>query len=206
MYGRRLSTPYSIIFFIVGLYLFIVAQFPTKVEITHTEIGIQAHIHRRAMLPPFRSIDVFIPNLQQAVIMTENISEGRPDYRVELADEQGGFFPIAPFFSSDYREVELLAKRLNSSIKGKYNFKSDNIIKHDSLQQFGFIMMLVSIVSLILNMLQKKSNTAQKPRPSQNRKPTKNSQNVRRTQGLSIPQKPKSEKEKYKNINDSIIK
>ncbi len=204
MYDKRPSKSFLIFFLIVGLYLFIVSRFPTSLEITHTESGVQAYMQTRSMLPPFNNIQVFIPKLERAIITTDYASEGGPDYRVELEDVEGRCFPISPFFSSDYKEAKLLEKRINDSIENKYKFSSKNLIEHDSLQQFGFLFMLISAVALIIPR-QKENNTNQQKRP----KHKGTSKNGRKTQVLPIShqtQQPKADKEKYKNINDSIIK
>lgn len=194
--------PFLFLFFIIGLYFFFIGIFPISVEINSTSSGSQAQIQRKSMIPPFKNIDISIPNLKQAVITTSRSSKGGTTYRVELEDFKGYRHPITSYYSSGYESKVRLQDRINDAIRNKYQYKYK--IQQTFFIIFGFIFMFVPLLAFIAS---KKTNTNsyQQSRPNQYRRPIDRS----RSQEFPIPhqtQYPESEEEKYKNINDSIIK
>ena len=193
-------------FFMIGFYFFIVGFLPISVEINPVETQVQGQIHRKSMIPPFKNIDISIPNLKQAVITTSRSSKGGTTYRVELEDFKGYRYPVTSYYSSGYGSKVRLQDAINTSIRNRYQYKYRT--QQNLFILFGFIFMFVPLLALITS---KKTNTNsyQKSRPNQDGRPIDGPRQFQRPQDFSIPhqtQYPESEEEKYKNINDSIIK
>ena len=196
---------FLLLFFMIGFYFFIVGFLPITVEIIPSGTQVQGQLHRKSMLPPFKNIDISIPTLKQAVINTSRSSKGGTTYRVELEDFKGNRFPVTSVFSSGYRDKQDLQNNINDAIKNRYQYKYKT--QQTFFIIFGFIFMFGPLMSLIFS---KRSNvkTYQQSR-SQNKSSMENPIEIQRPQDFSIPhqtQYPESEQEKYKNINESIIK
>ena len=197
---------FLLLFFMIGFYFFIIGFLPITVEIIPAGTQVQGQIHRKSMIPPFKNIDISIPILKQAVITTSRSSKGGTTYRVELEDFKGYRFPVTSVFSSGYRDKEKLQNRINDAIRNKYQYKYKT--QQTFFIIFGFIFMFVPLLAFIAS---KKTNTNsyQQSRPNQYRRPIDSPRQIQRPQDFPIPhqtQYPESEEEKYKNINDSIIK
>ena len=197
---------FLLIFILIGLYFFLVGFFPVKIEINPTSAGTQAQIHRKSMIPPFKTIDIFIPNVKQAVITTSRTSKGGTTYRVELEDFKGYRFPITTYFSSGYNSKANLQDRINVSISNRTDFR--HTFTQPFFTLFGSIFIIIPLIMLIA-VKKTQNNTYQQSRPRQYQVPKETPEEFKRPQGFPIPQQPQhteSEEEKYKNINDSIIK
>ena len=197
---------FLLLFFIIGFYFFIVGFLPISVEINPTGTQVQGKIHRKSMIPPFKNIDISIPTLKQAVITTSRSSKGGTTYRVELEDFEGYLYPITAYYSSSYKSKIRLQDAINTSIRNRYQYKYKT--QQNFFIIFGFVFIFGPLISFILS---KKTNTNpyKQSRPNQYRRPIETPRQFQRTQDLSMPhqtQYPESEEEKYKNINDSIIK
>lgn len=183
-----------LIFILIGLYFFLVGIFPIQVEISPAETGMKAQIHRKSMIPPFKNIDIIIPNVKQASVNVSRSSNGQITYRVELEDFQGYRFPLSSYFSSGYHSKVILQDKINASIRNRIEFK-------DTIYQLFFVffgLIFIIIPLLILIAVSKTSNNK-----------IQQSQPHVKPQGVPIPQQtkqPESEQEKYKDINDSIIR
>lgn len=197
---------FLLIFILIGLYFFLVGFFPVKVEINPTSVGTQAQIHRKSMIPPFKTIDIFIPNVKQAVITTSRTSKGGTTYRVELEDFKGYRFPITTYFSSGYNSKANLQDRINVSITNRTDFR--HTFPQPFFTLFGSIFIIIPLIMLIA-VKKTQNNTYQQSRPRQYQDPKETPEEFKRPQGFPISQQTQhaeSEEEKYKNINDSIIK
>lgn len=197
---------FLLLFFMIGFYFFIVGCLPISVEINPVEKQVQGQIHRKSMIPPFKNIDISIPNLKQAVITTSRSSKGGTTYRVELEDFEGYLYPITAYYSSGYGSKARLQDTINNSIRNRYQYKYRT--QQTFFIIFGFVFMFVPMLVFIAS---KKTNTNsyQQSRPNQYRRPIDRPRQFQRPQDFSMPhqtQYPESEEEKYKNINDSIIK
>ena len=180
-------------FFLIGMYLCIIGTFSIKVEIIPTGTEIQAQIHKKSNIPPFKNIDIIIPNLKQALVTTTKDSKGRTEYRTELEDYQGHRYPVTSYYGSAYYANATLQKQINSSIKNKITFT--NSISQKKFMGMGTILLFVSLVWSMAN--KKATNTTQQQsRPHPYQVPEKMPEEFQT----------ESEEEKYKNINDSIIK
>ena len=184
--------PFLFLFFIIGLYAFIIGVFPISVEINSTSSGSQAQIHRKSMIPPFKDINIMIPNLKQAVITTSRSSKGGTTYRVELEDFKGYRYPITAFYSSGYKSKANLQDRINDSIRNRTEYKKT--FRQPFFIFFGLFFIFVSL--LVLKAKNKINKTTQQKTPVRVQTPYQ----------THIPQQTESEEEKYKNINDSIIR
>lgn len=188
------QTPISVLvlFFLIGLYAFFIGVVPIKVEINSTNAGVQAQIHRISMIPPFKDINIMIPNLKQAVITTSRSSKGGTTYRVELEDFKGYRYPITSYYSSGYRSKARLQDTINNSIRNRAEYK--NTFRQPFFIFFGLFFIFVSL--LVLKAKNKINKTTQQKTPVRVQTPYK----------THIPQQPESEHDKYKRINDLIIK
>lgn len=184
--------PFLFLFFIIGLYAFLIGVFPISVEINSTSSGSQAQIHRKSMIPPFKDINIMIPNLKQAVITTSRTSKGGTTYRVELEDFKGYRYPITSYYSSGYRSKARLQDTINNSIRNRAEYK--NTFRQPFFMLFGLFFIFVSL--LVLKAKNKINKTTQQKTPVRVQTPYK----------THIPQQPESEEEKYNKINNSIIK
>ena len=190
MQKRQTPKPVLFLFLLIGLYAFFIGVSPVKVEINSTSAGSQAQIHRKSMIPPFKDINIMIPSLKQAIITSSRTSKGGTTYRVELEDFKGYRYPVTAFYSSGYNSKAILQDRINDSIRNRSEYK--NTFRQPFFIFFGLVFMFVSVI--ILKVANKTNKNTQQKTP------------VRTPYKTHIPQQPESEEEKYKNINDSIIK
>jgi hypothetical protein len=199
MNGMKKSSPTSVlfVFILVFAYFVFLSFFPIDFEVNHTDTESFAHIHRKSMIPPFKDIDITVNNLKQAIITTSKGSKGKTNYRVELESFNGERTPVMPYYSSSYFSKRKLQDQINSSLSTKTPFKI--IIKQSSMSFSGSIFFFATII-LIFYVI--KHGNKQKNIPSA-KQPQRSP-----TPQYPRPQPPKSttEEEKYKNINDSIIK
>ena len=183
---------FLLFFILIGLYFFFVGLSPVKVEINPTSMGSQAQIHRKSMIPPFKDINIMIPNLKQAVITTSRSSKGGTTYRVELEDFKGYRYPVTAYYSSGYESKARLQDTINNSIRNRTEYK--NTFRQPFFIFFGLIFIFVSVI--MLKEKNKINNTVQQKTPTRVQTPYK----------THIPQQTESEEEKYNKINNSIIK
>jgi hypothetical protein len=194
LYNKRMKKqnpkPVLFFFFLIGLYAFFIGIIPVKVEINPASTGVQAQIHRISMIPPFKAIDITVPNVKQAIITTSRTSKGGTTYRVELEDFKGYRYPVTTFYSSGYGHKARLQDKINSSIRNRTKYR--NTFRQPFFMLFGLVFIFVSVVALKAT---KKTN-----KTTQQKTPVRNPYQTR------IPQQSESEQEKYKRINDLIIK
>ena len=186
---------FLLIFILIGLYFFFLGFLPITVEINTTSMGSHAQIHRISMIPPFKSVDIMIPNVKQAIITASRGSKGGTNYRVELEDFKGYRYPVTFYYSSGYNSKARLQDTINDSIRNRTEYK--NTFRQPFFMLFGFIFIFVSVI--MLKAKKKTSNTMQQKTPVRVQTPYQ-------TRIPQQTQQPESEEEKYKNINDSIIK
>ena len=182
---KQTPIPVLLLFSLMGLYSFLLGLSPVKVEINSTGTESQAQIHRKSMIPPFKTIDIMVSNVKQAIITSSRSSKGAINYRIELEDFKGYRYPITAYYSSGYKSKANLQDRINDSIRNRTEYK--NTFRQPFFIFFGLFFIFISVITF---KVEKKIN--KKTSPYQN-----------------IPQQtqqPDFEEEKYKNINDSIIK
>jgi len=180
---------YLSIFIFTGLYFTINGCLPIKIKINNIDNVATAQIHRKSILPPFKDVNINMPNVKLAVVTSSRSSKGGATYRVELEAYNGQRFPVTNYYSSGYTSKAKLQDKINSAIQNKSDF--DYIVRQPFMIVFGLIFMLIPSImffSIIKGTTQLtcKRNTSSMPTP--------------------ISNKPESEEEKYHNINDSIIK
>ena len=118
-----------IVFILIGLYLFVSGFLPIKIEISHLTAEPVATIHKKSIIPPFRDIEITVPNLKQAVMSTKASSSSRSKngirinsrnyvYRLELESSDGTIVPVTSY-DSNYNSKQKLLFKINESIKEK---------------------------------------------------------------------------------------
>ena len=165
---------------------------PVKIKIKTIDNVTIAQIHRKSMLPPFKDININMPNVKLAVITSSRTSKGSTTYRVELEAYNGQRFPVTYYYSSGYLSKANLQDKINDAIQRKSDF--DYIVRQPFMAFFGFIFMLIS--SIIMFSAIKKGSTTSTLKNSNSTTPTQ----------TAPTNKIEPEEDKYKDINNSIIK
>ena len=179
------------IFILIGLYFISIGIFPVEIKIEHFNNESVAKIHKKSGIPPFKDINITVSNLKQAIIGTSRSSKGGTTYRVELESYNGIKTPVMAYYSSGYRAKQNLQDKINESIRKKIEFKYT--IKQYGFVIFGSLFCFIPLIIIITLITQKneQNNTLK--------------QTNQQTQ-FSQQEVPQSEDEKYKKINDLIIK
>ena len=175
-------------FILLGLYLLLTGMFPINIEINPSPDKTEVKIHKKSAVPPFKNIDIVIPNVKQAVIGSSRSSKGGTTYRVEFETFDGKRIPVTSYYSSGYVPKEILQKTINKVIQDRTEYK--HVVRQTFLLIFGFIFTLIPSVMLFVFIIQTK-------------KPTEASAQHYQTRDTFSSQR---EDEKYNDINDSIIK
>ena len=175
-------------FILLGLYLLLTGIFPINIEINPSPDKTEVKIHKKSAVPPFKNIDIVIPNVKQAVIGSSRSSKGGTTYRVEFETFDGKRIPVTSYYSSGYVPKEILQKTINKVIQDRTEYK--HVVRQTFLLIFGFIFTLIPSVMLFVFIIQTK-------------KPTEASAQHYQTRDTFSSQR---EDEKYNDINDSIIK
>ena len=175
-------------FILLGLYLLLTGMFPINIEINPSPDKTEVKIHKKSAVPPFKNIDIVIPNVKQAVIGSSRSSKGGTTYRVEFETFDGQRIPVTSYYSSGYVPKEMLQKTINKVIQDRTEYK--HVVRQTFLLIFGFIFTLIPSVMLFVFIIQTK-------------KPTEASAQHYQTRDTFSSQR---EDEKYNDINDSIIK
>lgn len=183
---------YISIFILVGFYFMLMGILPVKIKIKTIDNVTIAQIHRKSMLPPFKDININMPNVKLAVVTSSRTSKGSTTYRVELEAYNGQRFPVTYYYSSGYLSKANLQDKINSAIQNKSDF--DYIVRQPFMAFFGFIFMLISSI-IMFSAIKKGSTTST----------LKNSNSTSTTQ-TAPTNKIEPEEDKYKDINNSIIK
>lgn len=173
------------VFIFIGLYFLLSGIFPIEIEIKHNNTA-TAQIHRKSMIPPFKTLNISIPDVKQAVIGSTRGSKGGTTYRVELESYNGHRVPLTEYYSSGYSSKEKLKNKINETIRNGTDFKY--VIRQTFMMFFGLI--FITIPSIMMFLFIKAGD--------------------KQTNGLKTEQSRHtdniSEEDKYKKINDSIIK
>lgn len=183
---------YISIFILVGFYFMLMGILPVKIKIKTIDNVTIAQIHRKSMLPPFKDININMPNVKLAVVTSSRTSKGSTTYRVELEAYNGQRFPVTYYYSSGYLSKAKLQDKINDAIQRKSDF--DYIVRQPFMAFFGFIFMLISSI-IMFSAIKKGSTTST----------LKNSNSTTTTQ-TAPTNKIEPEEDKYKDINNSIIK
>ena len=183
-------------FILIGLYLLMVGIFPINLKVTPLDNRTEIQIHKKSAIPPFKDIDIVIPNVKQAVIGSSRSSKGGTTYRVELESYDGKRIPITSYYSSGYSSKEMLQQSINKAINNRSVY--ERVIRQFGLLIFGFIFTVIPSIMLIGFIFSPK-NTAKQKIQSQHQK---GMQHYQTTDTTST----NTEEDKYKNINNSIIK
>ncbi len=181
------------LFIVIGIFFMTLGMSPTYFEINSSA---QAHIHRKSMIPPFKDIDIFIPDVKQAIIGQTRTSKGGTTYRVELEDYRGKRTPITLYYSSGYNSKELFQNNINSAINNRTEYRY--VIKQHGFTAVGLLCIIIQIFILLASKIQNNNSIGQ----------TKPKQVQRNSFPNQTYQQPEvhSEKDKYDRINNSIIK
>ena len=135
----------SIVFIIIGT-AFFVEGIPTKtITIVPAETQVNAYLHRRSTLPPFKSIDKFVPNVKQAILEKEtNYRTGRAlnyySVVLETYDEKKINLTDSSLLPVSW---EKLQNQINESIQNKTPFTKT--FREDFLFFFGLTLIIVGI-------------------------------------------------------------
>ncbi|WP_372519043.1 hypothetical protein [Candidatus Ruminimicrobiellum ovillum] len=188
---------FLLLFILIGLYFCIVGSFPVKIEIKKLQSVTEAQIHRKSMIPPFKNIDLIIPNLKQAVITSSRSSKGQASYRVELEGYNGYLYPVTTYYSSGYNSKLSLQTQINNAIKNGTDF--NHTICQTFFLFFGALFVTIPLLMLFV--------VAKANRVKNNIQETKTTQQIRQSmQNQQTQTISDSENKKYEDINDSIIK
>ncbi len=179
-------------FILLGLYLLLTGMFPINIEINPSPDKTEVKIHKKSAVPPFKNIDIVIPNVKQAVIGSSRSSKGGTTYRVEFETFDGQRIPVTSYYSSGYVPKEALQKSINKAIQERSEYK--RVIRQTFLLIFGFIFTLIPSLMLIGFISQAKKPAEQSVQKQTQHYQTKDTFSSH------------SEDEKYNDINDSIIK
>jgi len=183
---------YLSFFILAGLYFTVNGSLPIEIKISNSNNVTTAQIHRKSVIPPFKDININMPNVKLAVVTSSRSSKGGTTYRVELEAYNGQRFPITYYYSSGYSSKAKLQDKINLAIQNKSDFSYT--VRQTFMIIFGLIFMLIPSIMMYVT-IKKGSATSTLKRP----KTTTSTQ--------PIPtNKPEIEEEKYKNINDSIIR
>ena len=181
---------YLSIFILVGFYFTIMGCLPIEVKISNIDNVATAQIHKKSIIPPFKDVIINMPNVKLAVVTSSRSSKGGTTYRVELEAYNGQRFPITSYYSSGYSSKAKLQDKINAAIQNKSDF--NYTVRQIFMTVFGLIFMLIPSFMLFVFM-KKGTTTLKNPKTP--------------TQTETTPtNKVESEEEKYKKINDSIIK
>lgn len=181
---------YLSIFILIGFYFTLTGCLPVEVKIKTVDDVATAQIHRKSMMPPFKDININMPNVKLAIVTSSRSSKGGTTYRVELEAYNGQRYPITFYYSSGYSSKAKLQDKINEAIQNKSDF--NYTVRQIFMIFFGLIFMLIP--SFIMYVFMKKgpiSSTLKNP--------------ITSTETVSA-EEIESEEEKYKKINDSIIK
>ena len=179
-------------FVLVGLYFIINGSLPIKLKIRNVNDVTTAQIHKKSLMPPFNDIDITVPNVKLAVVTTSRGSKGSTTYRVELEAYNGQRYPITNYYSSGYSSKAKLQDKINSMIQNKSDF--DYIVRQYFMIYFGLIFTLIPSI-MIFSLISKGSSTST----------LKKDETISSIE-TTPTKKVEPEEEKYKDINNSIIK
>lgn len=181
---------YLSIFILIGFYFMVMGILPVEIKIKTVDNVATAQIHRKSMMPPFKDININMPNVKLAIVTSSRTSKGGTTYRVELEAYNGQRFPITTYYSSGYSSKAKLQDKINEAIQNKSDF--NYTVRQTFMIFFGLIFMLIPSFMMYVT-IKKGPATSTLKRP----KTTTSTQPIPTTT---------TEEEKYKDINDSIIK
>ena len=97
---ERQSKTFIVITFLLGLYFCFIGSFPIEIKIFPMGKEMQAQIHKKSKVPPFKDIDITVYNLNQAILTSIRgyIRGDIPEYRTELEDSRGYRFSITSYY------------------------------------------------------------------------------------------------------------
>lgn len=176
--------PFLSIFIVSGLWLMLIGLLPVTIEINPVNDTVTAQIHKISVLPPFNNIDLTVTDLKQAVLGSSRGAKGGTTYRVELESFDGKRTPVTKYYSSGYSSKAKLQDAINNAIQNRINF---SYVSRDFIMIIcGLFFVLIPSIIMFVFIGQEKQ----------------------KEKNISLEQqtKPITEEEKYKNINDSIIK
>ena len=188
----KISKPFLIFLILICVYLFFIGVSSVEVEIIPTKTETQAYIHKRSILPPFNDVGDFIPNLKQAIVAKSEESGEKIEYRVELVDFQGTHYPI----TSDFSPVESSEKRLQANINSAIRNG-----KHYTYTTYPYFLLVFIVFPLIIFAAILRMKYYEKRYKKYKKKPEQTQKSNQSNTKL-----PESDKQKYKKINDSIIR
>ena len=128
--------------------------FPTILKIRHIDNKVQATISKRDLPSFFRMRITTIQNVKEAIIERKLFSG--TNYIVLLKDKAGKKYTINPRYSESEEKAKLLSNRITTSIKGNVDFKFEIIDKVRIV--WSIIGMIISSMILYFWMLYDKKH------------------------------------------------
>ncbi|MBR3627876.1 MAG: hypothetical protein IKN42_03395 [Elusimicrobia bacterium] len=199
----------AILFICAGLGFTSEGIFTKTVTIVPTETKVNAHLYEKTTWPPFKIIDTLIPNVKRAE-MTTHYGRSGASYGVELETYNGNrsIIKVTSYVSNFSQKLQ---DQINDAIKNKTYFTIT--FRETSTLIVGILCLVVGFSLLFYEYLKSKKEQEIKALTiDDERKKLLDLLQQRmqqKEQGFDTPHqqnKPKQEKEKYKKINDSIIK
>lgn len=185
---------------------------PTKtIKIVPTETQINVYTHTKSTWPPFKSIDYSVKNVKHAVLTGKgSLSSFRS---LELETYNGKYFHItAGSHFPSFRQN--LKNRINDAIESRT--PSTIVFRETPSLIEGIAFTIVGILTILFGLFWhikiKREEKTKITKINEEQKQLLNVLKKRMQQQQEDPyipqqtQKPKSEKDNYKKINDSIIK
>ncbi len=194
-----------LMFVLAGLFSVAKGSFSTTIEIDPTGTEISAYVQKKAMFSPLKEPDIVIPKVYQAIMKRKNRYRKSIlalfSYRVELKSSNGQFVPITDYSVLRYFFNRKLTNQINDSIQNRIPFTKTFREFHFAF--FGVFVIVLCILFIWVDIDYKKQlkQRLQKSRERRKIKMKKTKENPEYIQQSTEP-----EPEKYKNINDSIIK
>ena len=192
-----------ILFVVWGLSFIDDGIFVTTIEIDHTGTETIAHIHKKTMFSPFKKTDIVVPKVYQ-VRMKRNAPESlftALSYRVELKASNWKIVPVTTNSILRYFSNRKLTNQINESIQNKVPFRTE-FREVTSIFLGAFIIMMCYLFVVIYICDKKEAKLRMQERRTRRRMKMKMAEENPEYIQQSAEPKP----EKYKNINDSIIK
>ena len=173
----------------------------TRIEIDPTGSETIARIHKKPLIPIFKDTDIEVPKVYQAIMTRKTRHDSSFfsffNYRVELKAPNWKIVPITTYSVLGYFSNRKLTNQINESIQNKIPFTT----QFRDLPFFfaGLFLVLIAGIFIYVEVNEIKRERIKREERKNKRKKLKESPEC-----IQQPAEPKPEK--YKDINDSIIK
>jgi len=184
--GSIILVIFFLSFLTVGIFSIIIGIIPITFETSIQNNDVVGTISRRSYIPPFKHITKTIHNLDKAFITSYHSSKGGKTYKISFQSTTGEQVSLTPYSSSGYSSKKNMVDKINKSIQERKTFKI--VFKQPLLIFIGCIFMLFPcfLIYTYLKTLKKSKTISNKVKISTDNK--------------------EKQKDKYQEINDSIIK